>query len=173
MLNFLKMLRVLVIVSIVCLPIELLADRLLTFSGKGTLTDSETGPDDYKIVLQILQDGRGLHYHWFYRDDRGQRTARNCFYLKEYFGGKIEVLAPRNVRSCSDISSYQTVGWGHSLRDSEEYEYVLSYRSSNGGRFAVSIREGVTDDWMRFTGHYINRDGELAQHWFDLLQFVQ
>lgn len=170
MLNFLKMLTV--VVSVSCLSAELLADRLSIFSGAGELTDSESGFEDYKIVLQILNDGRGLQFHWFYRDDQGQQNTRNCFYLKEYFGNKIEVLAPPSMQSCSDISSYQTVGWGHSLGDDREHGYLLSYRSGAGGRFAVSLWEDVAKDHLRFTGHYINSDGELAQHWVDNLKFV-
>lgn len=149
----------------------LLADRLLNFSGNGWLSDTESAGGEYDISLQILNDGRGLHYHWHYLGEHGQQSTRNCIYLLEYFGGTVEVLAPSDVESCLDIDSYQSVGWGHSLRDDKEHEFLLSYRSDKGGRFTVSIRQDLASERLRVTGHYLSNDS-LAQHWVDHLRFV-
>ena len=170
MINILKSL---VVVLVVGLSAEvLLADRLFKFSGNGSLIDKKSGVAEYPIVLQLLNDSHGLHYHWLYLDEHGHQTTRNCFYLREYFGGYVEVLAPTNIKSCLDIGSYQLAGWGHSLRSEGEHEFLLSYRDSTGGQFTVSIREDRVKESLRVTGHYLN-DGSILQHWFDSLQLIR
>ena len=169
-----KVLKLLVVVWVIGLSAELLADQMLNFRGEGWLSDSKTGIKEYGIVLQVLNDGRGIHYHWLYQDDHGRQKTRNCFYLKEGFAeGVVEVLAPADTQFCLDTARYRSLGWGHRIRLPNGLESLVSYRDDSGGRFTMLLQENFADERLRVTGHYLGADGQaLLQHWVDYLQIV-